>query len=131
MMSLGAAALATLPRGSRAHVDAAKRLHAHCEKLHLVTCATGVKSIEIIQAELVSRGDQSSMAHIQFFILWGYRKARHVDDQRGIRLGKLPKMATAVGLHQPRARGQDLAEYERLTANDLRLRMSLVLAESR
>ena len=53
ILALGAVGDATYHGGT--HISrTAVRLYAHAEKLHLVVCATAVKSIEIIQAQLVS-----------------------------------------------------------------------------
>lgn len=54
ILALGATALSTLPQGKEEQVAEALRLHAHVEKLSLVVYATGARSIDIIQAQIVS-----------------------------------------------------------------------------
>ena len=56
VIATGATALATLHDATSDAIDEAKRLHEHVEKLDLVAYSTGARSIEIIQAHLVSRG---------------------------------------------------------------------------
>lgn len=54
ILALGSTALATLPHSRDEQVAEALRLHAHVEKLNLVVYATGARSIDIIQAQIVS-----------------------------------------------------------------------------
>lgn len=61
ILSIGATALATLPNSTKQSIDLARALFAHTEKLHLVICAAAAKSIEIVQAELVSGGHIKSL----------------------------------------------------------------------
>ncbi len=53
ILCLGATSLATAADAPESMVDTAEKLEAHAAKLHLVVCATGAKSIDIIQGELV------------------------------------------------------------------------------
>lgn len=55
ILATGATAIATLPGATKDQTSRAIKLHAHIDKLQLVLCATGAKSIEIIQAEVVSQ----------------------------------------------------------------------------
>lgn len=54
ILALGATALSTLPQGKEEQVAEVLRLQAHVEKLSLVVYATGARSIDIIQAQIVS-----------------------------------------------------------------------------
>lgn len=54
ILALGATALANLPNSDDELVSEALRLHNHVEKLCLVVYATGARSIDIIQAHIVS-----------------------------------------------------------------------------
>jgi hypothetical protein len=55
ILATGATAIATLPGATKEQTSRAIKLHAHIDKLQLVLCATAAKSIEIIQAEVVSQ----------------------------------------------------------------------------
>jgi rubrerythrin len=55
LLALGSTALATLPKHADEQVSEALGLHAHVEKLNLVVYTTGARSIEIMQAQIVSR----------------------------------------------------------------------------
>jgi hypothetical protein len=54
LLALGSTALATLPKHADEQVSEALGLHAHVEKLNLVVYTTGARSIEIMQAQIVS-----------------------------------------------------------------------------
>lgn len=54
VIAVGATAFATLNDADTGTIDEAIRLHGHVEKLDLVAYSTGARSIEIIQAHLVS-----------------------------------------------------------------------------
>jgi hypothetical protein len=54
ILATGATAIATLPGATKDQTNRATKLHAHVDKLQLVLCATAAKSVEIIQAEVVS-----------------------------------------------------------------------------
>ena len=54
ILALGSSALATGPGGTEECISEAHRLHAYVEKLNLVVYATGARSIDIIQAQIVS-----------------------------------------------------------------------------
>jgi len=59
ILALGSTALATLPDGRDEQVAEALRLHAHVEKLNLVVYASGARSIDIVQAQIVSKEPSS------------------------------------------------------------------------
>ena len=54
ILALGSTALATRPESREEEISEALRLHAYVEKLNLVVYATGARSIDIIQAHIVS-----------------------------------------------------------------------------
>ena len=54
VLAIGSTAQATVDDGNGSLVPEALALHAHVEKLHLVVFATGARSIDIIQAMIVS-----------------------------------------------------------------------------
>ena len=62
--------------------------------------------------------------------MWAQRPAKLVDDQRAIRLGMAIRMAGMIGLQYSKG-PQSGQRDERLTRNDLRLRLCLILQESR
>lgn len=57
--------LSVLPQKSDDQVTEALRLHAHVEKLSLVVFATAAKSVDIIQAQIVSL---TSIMHLQLHL---------------------------------------------------------------
>ncbi|WVQ72840.1 hypothetical protein IAR50_002401 [Cryptococcus sp. DSM 104548] len=117
ILALGATSLATLPKSSSRKRTIATKLFAHVEKLQLVICATAAKSIEIVQAELLSQ-------------MWALRTPRLVDDQRAMRLGMAFRMAGQIGLQHP-SKHSDAAPLDAFAKNDLMVRVSLILTESR
>ncbi|ODN77560.1 hypothetical protein L202_04730 [Cryptococcus amylolentus CBS 6039] len=117
ILALGATSLATLPKSSTRERNIATKLFAHVEKLQLVICATAAKSIEIVQAELLSQ-------------MWALRTPRLVDDQRAMRLGMAFRMAGQIGLQHP-FRHSGAVPLDAFAKNDLMLRVSLILTESR
>ena len=54
ILAIGATALATLPEHSDDQVEEALILHTHVERLNILVYMTGARSIEIIQAHIVS-----------------------------------------------------------------------------
>lgn len=63
ILALGSTALATGPGSQDEQVAEAVRLHAHVEKLNLVVYETGARSIDIIQAQIVSKNFKLCMGH--------------------------------------------------------------------
>ncbi|WWC98256.1 hypothetical protein V866_005147 [Kwoniella sp. B9012] len=118
ILMVGAIALATLPNSSAKRCQTANQLHTHAEKLQSVVCATAAKSTEIVQAEML-------------FIEWGLRKNRLVDDQRWARMGWASRLTSSIGLQHAGSRSADELERDLLARNDFRLRISLILFESR
>lgn len=53
ILAIGSTALATRVDSTHEQISEALRLHAHIEKLSLVIFATGAKSIDIVQAQIV------------------------------------------------------------------------------
>jgi hypothetical protein len=122
ILALGAVAEATYYDNDSMH-SRAVQLYAHAENLHMMVCATAVKSVEIVQAELVRLLYDLSL--MQLFVNYAQRTPRLVDDQRAIRLGIALRMASMIGVHHGKAGSGPEAQ------NLLRLRISLVLHESR
>ncbi|WWC88372.1 uncharacterized protein L201_003283 [Kwoniella dendrophila CBS 6074] len=114
----GAIAVATLPNSTPRQCHRANQLHAHAEKLQSVLCATAAKSIEIVQAEML-------------FIEWCLRKDRLVDDQRWPRMGWASRLTASIGLRHAGSRTAEELDNDPLAKNDFRLRVSLILFESR
>jgi predicted metal-dependent TIM-barrel fold hydrolase len=54
VLALGSIALETFPNAEDEQVEEALKLHAHVEKLNLVIYSTGARSMEIVQAQIVS-----------------------------------------------------------------------------
>ena len=54
LLAIGSTTMATHPSRKDEQVAEALRLHAHADKLNLVVYATGARSIDIIQAQIVS-----------------------------------------------------------------------------
>lgn len=61
ILAVGATSIAILPHATNDQARRATNLRAHIDKLQLVLCATAAKSVEIIQAELVSRSYAHTM----------------------------------------------------------------------
>ncbi|WWC57478.1 uncharacterized protein I303_100010 [Kwoniella dejecticola CBS 10117] len=118
ILMVGAIALATLPSSLAEYCQIAIKLHTHAEKLQSVLCATAAKSTEIVQAEML-------------FIEWGLRKNRLVDDQRWARMGWASRLTSSIGLQHAGSRSADEMDRDLLLRNDFRLRVSLILFESR
>ncbi|WRT68793.1 uncharacterized protein IL334_005773 [Kwoniella shivajii] len=118
ILMVGAIALATLPVSSPKQCQRANHLHAHAEKLQSVLCATAAKSTEIVQAEML-------------FIEWCLRKNRLVDDQRWARMGWASRLTASIGLQHADSRSSEDLANDELAKNDFRLRVALILFESR
>ncbi|KAF2108080.1 hypothetical protein BDV96DRAFT_588175 [Lophiotrema nucula] len=121
ILALGATAGLAISSGPRReHVTEARRLHAHVEKINLVVYATGARSVDIVQAQiLLSR--------------WGTAPRSRLEEHRWIRAGMIPRMATEIGLtRSPLAvHSKDGIESSQLWKNDLRTRAFLVVNEHR
>nr|XP_019049896.1 hypothetical protein I302_00315 [Kwoniella bestiolae CBS 10118]OCF28826.1 hypothetical protein I302_00315 [Kwoniella bestiolae CBS 10118] len=118
ILMVGAIALATLPNSTSRQCQRANQLHTHAEKLQSVLCATAAKSTEIVQAEML-------------FIEWCLRRDRLVDDQRWARMGWATRLTASIGLQHAGSRSAEELERDSLARNDFRLRVSLILFESR
>ena len=69
ILAEGAAAIATLAGATDADMARACRLYTHAEKLHLVVCATAAKSVEIVQAQLVSVMGETVLQMLQMLTM--------------------------------------------------------------
>ncbi|KAJ3542353.1 hypothetical protein NM208_g4149 [Fusarium decemcellulare] len=103
-LALGSTALAVASRNSKERVSEALSLHAHAEKLNLVVYATGARSIDIIQAQIVC------IRHL-FLDIFAYLRSSFHDG------ALLPE--------------QDKAKAEALRWNDLRTRAFIIINEYR
>ncbi|CAO2658286.1 Nn.00g060090.m01.CDS01 [Neocucurbitaria sp. VM-36] len=121
ILAIGSTAgIAINPEAYNEHVTEALRLHAHVEKLNLVVYATGARSVDIVQAQiLLSR--------------WGTAPRTRLEEQRWIRAGMIPRMATEIGLNRPplAMSKQDTTKTYQLWKNDLRTRAFLMINEYR
>lgn len=138
MSAVGATVLASLNPTDEAQVAEALRLQAYAERLILVVLAAGARSIDIIQAHIVS---VSILAHQylaynwQLLCRWGPCPRTRLDEQRWMRAALFQRMATEIGLHVPRKydnnSGLDADKVSQLRRNDLRTRVFLILNEYR
>ncbi|KAF4469436.1 hypothetical protein FALBO_3656 [Fusarium albosuccineum] len=121
ILALGSTALAVASQNPKERVSEALSLHAHAEKLNLVVYATGARSVDIIQAQiLLSR--------------WGASPRTRLDEQRWMRAAMIPRMASEIGLNVPRRYEHiylDKAKAEALRWNDLRTRAFIIINEYR
>ncbi|OAL53053.1 hypothetical protein IQ07DRAFT_629540 [Pyrenochaeta sp. DS3sAY3a] len=121
MLALGATAkLATENGPCDEDITEALRLHAHVEKVNLVVYATGARSVDIVQAQiLLSR--------------WGKAPKCRMEEQRWVRAGIIPRIATEIGLTRPPkcSNQADEARSRQLLLNELRTRMFLIINEYR
>ncbi|KAL1844933.1 hypothetical protein VTK73DRAFT_1485 [Phialemonium thermophilum] len=122
ILALGSSALATLPDSSDDTVSEALRLHAHVEKLNLVVYATGARSVDIIQAQIL-------------LCRWGASAKTRLDEHRWVRCAMFPRMAGEIGLTLPRRydghSGLDPEQAEKFRWNDIRTRAFMVINEYR
>jgi hypothetical protein len=56
ILAVASTALATWPHNGDRYVEEALRLHEHAEKLNVLVYSTGARSIDIMQAQIVSKG---------------------------------------------------------------------------
>lgn len=120
ILAVGATAIATHPEGTEVDVQHAINLQAHAEKLIVVILVNGLKSCEIVQAQLL-------------FHSWQFAPRRFMDDVRWMRLSMCSRMAMELGLHRKRRFGgdpDDSSTQTRLRVNDIRTRAFLLMTEN-
>jgi len=122
VLAVASTVLANLSLSQVEQAAEAFRLQGHAEKLSLVVFASGARSVEIVQAQIL-------------LCRWGPCPKTRLDEQRWMRAAMYQRMATEIGLDHPRRHeGSTQLDVElngRLRRNDLRTRIFLVLNEYR